>query len=171
MKIDEVCYSFEHAKLCRHMNWFINICIKTGNINVALTSCQKMPNAQKSALNDKHPGIARTLIMMANVIQHIDQEKAFEHYQEALPILQSITILDYQAIAKCREEMGNFCSIYGMLDEAFNAHQEAVNLYRQTLSSNHIDLACSLRNLGIIYRDMHNISEAKRCFNESLSIY
>jgi tetratricopeptide (TPR) repeat protein len=171
LEIEEACLPPDHPRLCQHANWIVDAYKKIDDIDTALKFCHKRLNAQKDALTENHPHVARTLVTTASILQDSNRKKAFEHYQEALSILQCTTIPDYQAISECLIAMGCLYSKCGMLDAALEAHLEAVNIYRQILPSDHVDLAHSLRNLGASYRDIDNISEAKQCFNDSLSIY
>ncbi|CAF4288537.1 unnamed protein product [Adineta steineri] len=67
--------------------------------------------------------------------------------------------------------MGYLYSNCDMTENALRCELKALELYRQTLSSEHINIANSLRNIGLDYENMNNLSEALRYFNESLSIY
>jgi tetratricopeptide (TPR) repeat protein len=171
LQMEEVCLPSDHIKIYQHANWIVNIYKKIGDTDTALMFCQKRLNTQKNTLGENHSDVARTLMMMASVLQQTDHNQAFEHYQQALSILKCTAIPNYQAISECLTAMGCFYSVCGMLNEALKAHLEAVDLNRHVLSNDHVDLAYSLRNLGASYRDMNNITEAKRYFNESLSIY
>ncbi len=60
---------------------------------------------------------------------------------------------------------------YDMVKDALRYELEALDLNRRVLSSDHINIARSLRNIGLLYERMNNLPEALRYFNESLSIY
>ncbi|CAF0953414.1 unnamed protein product [Adineta steineri] len=58
-----------------------------------------------------------------------------------------------------------------MREDALRYELKALELNRQILSSDHINIANRLRNIGLDYEEMNNLSEALRYFSESLSIY
>jgi tetratricopeptide (TPR) repeat protein len=60
---------------------------------------------------------------------------------------------------------------YDMMEDALRCQLKALELDRLTLSSDHTSIANSLRNIGLSYEQMNNLTEALRYFNESLSIY
>ncbi|CAF1009498.1 unnamed protein product [Adineta steineri] len=171
LNMDEQCLPFEHSNLSIHLGWIIDTYKKMNEIDKALDLCQQKLAIQKNRLGENHPRIARTLMIMANVINDDNPNEALQYYEQALSVLKNCTPLDHQVTSECLISMSCVYSNCDMRDDALRCDLKALEIDRQTLSSDHTNIANSLRNIGIDYEDMNNLSEALRYFNESLSIY
>ncbi|CAF3804600.1 unnamed protein product [Adineta steineri] len=171
LNMEEQCLPFEHSDLSIHLGWIVTIYKKMNEIRKALDLCQQKLLIQKTRLGENHLRIARTLMIMADLIEDNNRKKALKYYEQALSVLENCTPPDYQVTSECLISMGYLYSNCDMIENALRCELKALELYRQTLSSDHINIANSLRNIGLDYENMNNLSEALRYFNESLSIY
>ncbi|CAF1022381.1 unnamed protein product [Adineta steineri] len=171
LNMEEQCLPFEHSNLSDHLGWIIDTYKTMNEIDKALDLCQQKLVIQKSRLGENHPRIARTLKIMGDLIRDDNRNEALQYYEQALSVLENCTPSDYEFTSVCLTSMGCLYSKYDMNEDALRCDLKALELKRQILSSDHVDIANSLRNIGIDYRDMNNLSEALRYFNESLSIY
>ncbi|CAF1040709.1 unnamed protein product [Adineta steineri] len=140
-------------------------------IDKALDLCQQKLLIQNARLGENHPRIVRTLMIMADLIKDDNPDKALKYYEQALSVLKNCTLTDYQVTSECLTSMAYLYSKNDLIEDALQCQLKALELFRQTLSSDHTYIAISLRNLGLCYKKMNNLSEAYRYFNESLSIY
>ena len=171
LKMEEACLPFDHSRLCQHANWIVQIYAKMGDADAALMFCQRRLDSQKSRLGDHHSHVARVLTMMGSVLENRDLEKASAYYREALSIVQCSPITDHQTTFECLTAIGSWYTKCGMFREASEIYLEAVNLKRRVGSFDNLNLAYGLRNLGVSYLNMNDMAQARRCFQESLSIY
>ncbi|CAF1360620.1 unnamed protein product [Adineta steineri] len=171
LNMEEQCLPFEHSDLSIHLGWIITIYKKMNEICKALDLCQQKLLIQKTRLGENHPRIARTLMIIADLIEDNNRKKALKYYEQALSVLANCTTLDHQVTSRCLTSMGCLYSKYDMMEDSLRCHLKSLELDRQALSSDHINIARSLRNIGLDYENMNNLSEALRYFNESLSIY
>ncbi|CAF1144346.1 unnamed protein product [Adineta steineri] len=167
----EQCLPFEHSNLSIHLGSITGIYKKMNEIDRALDLCQQKLLIQKTRLCENHPRIARTLMIMANLITDNNPNEALEYYEQALSVLENCTPSDYQLNSTCLSSMSCLYSNYDMIEDALRCELKVLELNRQTLSSDHISIANSLRNIGLCYENMNNLFEALRYFSESLSIY
>ncbi|CAF0898778.1 unnamed protein product [Adineta steineri] len=171
LNMEEQCLPFDHSDLSIHLGWIIDTYKKMNEIDKALDLCQQKLVIQKTRLGENHPRIARTLMIMADLIEDKNQKKALEYYEQALSVLENCTPSDYRVTSKCLSSMAGLYSKYDMNEDALRCDLKALEIDRQTFSSDHTNIACSLKNIGLDYENMNNLSEALRYFNESLSIY
>ncbi|CAF1417907.1 unnamed protein product [Adineta steineri] len=171
LNMEEQCLPFEHPKLSIHLGWIIRVYKKMNEIDKALDLCQQKLLIQKTRLGENHPRIAQTLMIMADLIKDDNPNGALQYYEQALSVLENCIPSNYQVTSRCLTSMSCLYSNYDMIEDALRCNLKALELYRQTLSSDHINIANSLRNISINYKTMNNLSEALHYFNESLSIY
>ncbi|CAF0898740.1 unnamed protein product [Adineta steineri] len=171
LNMEEQCLPFDHSNLSSDLGSIIRIYKKINEIDKALDLCQQKLLVQRTRLGENHPRIARTLMIMADLIEDDNRNKALEYYEQALSVLENYTPSDYQLTSVCLTSMGCLYFKYDMNEDALRCDLKALELKRQTLSSDHINIANSLRNIGLCYERMNSLSEALRYYNESLSIY
>ncbi|CAF3797467.1 unnamed protein product [Rotaria sp. Silwood1] len=171
LTMEEQCLPFDHPKLSSDLYWIVDTYKKMGEHEKAIELCQNKLNIQQNRLGENHPRSARTLMIIANVLQKKDPNEAVKYYEKALSILENSTPPDYQTTSECLTCMTCLYGAYNMNEDALRCELKALDVNRTILSSDHIDIANNLRNIGISYREMNNPSEALRYFNESLSIY
>lgn len=171
LNMEEQCLPFDHSNLSNHLDWIIDTYKKVGQTQKALEFCQEKLTVQKNRLGEKHPRIARTLMIIASVHEDDDPNEALKYYEEALSILENYIPVDHQTISSCLTSMTCLYSKYNMNEDALKCELKALEVNRQILSADHIDIANNLRNIGISYAGMSNSTEALRYFNESLAIY
>ena len=110
-------------------------------------------------------------MIMGDLLKRKQPGEALKYYEQALTVLESATPPDYQTTSTCLSYMSRLYSDYNLNKDAIRCELKALDLYRRTLSSDHTDIANSLRNLGFYYEKMNTISEAFRHYNKSLLIY
>ncbi|CAF0934612.1 unnamed protein product [Adineta steineri] len=171
LNMDEQCLPFDHSDLSDHLGWIIDTYKTMNEIDKALYLCQQKLLIQKSRLGENHPRIAQALMIMADLIKDDNRNGALEYYEQALSVLENCTPLDHEVTSECLSAMAYLYSKRDMIEDALRCDLKALELFRQTLSSDHINIAISLRNIGLDYKRMNKLSEALRYFNESLLIY
>ncbi|CAF1240591.1 unnamed protein product [Adineta steineri] len=171
LNMEEQCLPFEHSKLSVHLGWIIRTYKKMNEIDKALDLCHQKLVIQKTRLGENHPRIAQTLMIMGDLFDDDNQNEALQYYEQALSVLENCTLSDYQLTSECLTSMAYLYSNNDMIEDAIRCQLKALELLRQTLPSDHINIANSLRLIGIDYENMNNLSEALRYCNESLSIY
>ncbi|CAF1349436.1 unnamed protein product [Adineta steineri] len=171
LNMEEQCLPFEHSDLSIHLGWVVGIYKTMDETDKALDLCQQKLLIQKTRLGENHPHIARTLMIMADLIKEDNPNEALKYYEQALSVLKNCTSSDYQVTSDCLTFMACLYFNYDMIEDALRCQLKALELYREALSSDHTEIANSLRNIGLLYEIMNNLSEALRYFNESLSIY
>ncbi|CAF0948433.1 unnamed protein product [Adineta steineri] len=142
LNMEEQCLPFEHSDLLNHLGWIIDTYKTMNEIGKGVDLCQQKLFIQKTRLGENHPRIAQTLMIMAGLIESDNSNEALQ-------------LSDYQVTC----------------EYALRCELKALELNRQTLPSDHINIANRLRNIGLDYEEMNNLSEALRYFSESLSIY
>ncbi|CAF1447691.1 unnamed protein product [Adineta steineri] len=171
LNMEEQCLPFEHSNLSIHLGSIIAIYKKMNEIDKALDLCQQKLLIQKTRLGENHPRIAQTLMIMANLIKDKNSDESLQYYEQALFILENCTPSDYQLTSECLTSMACLYSNYGKMEDALRCDLKALELNRQTLCSDHTNIANNLRNIGLCYEEMNNLSEALHYYNESLLIY
>jgi tetratricopeptide (TPR) repeat protein len=171
LKMDEQCLPFDHPNLSTHLDWIVDTYKQMNETDKALTFCQEKLDIQKNKLGESHPRIAQTLMTMAALLKDDNPNEALEYYQEALNILENATPPNHQTISDCLNCIGCLYDNYGMEEDGLQCELKSLDLNRRVLSSDHVNVASNLRNIGLYYEEMNNASEALRHFNESLSIY
>ena len=58
----------------------------------------------------------------------------------------------------------------GDLEKAKEYHEWALKIKKQQLGANHVDVAASYNNLGIVYRNTGVLEKAKECYQLALKI-
>jgi tetratricopeptide (TPR) repeat protein len=142
-----------------------------GHIEQGLEFCREKLHDQKNQLGKSHPCLARTLMIMGDIITDNNRDDALQYYKEALSILKHCTSSDHQTTSKCLTAM--MCLYYnsGNYKNALQYQLKALDYDRQILSSDHVFIANNLRNVGLCYEVMNHPSKALQYYNESLSIY
>ncbi|CAF4046149.1 unnamed protein product, partial [Adineta steineri] len=169
LNMEEQCLPFDHSNLSIHLGSILRIYKKMNEIDKALDLCQQKLVIQKSRLGENHPRIAQTLMIMADLIEDGNPNEALQYYEQALSVLENYKPSDYQLTSECLTSMACLYSKYDMMEDALRCDLKALEIDRQTLSSDHTYIANSLRNIGLCYERMNNLSEALRYFNDSLS--
>jgi tetratricopeptide (TPR) repeat protein len=136
-----------------------------------LKLCQEKLNIRKTQLGANHPCVAQILMIMADLLKRKRPTESLKYYEEALAILEVASPPDNQTTFTCLTDMSRLYNEHDMNKDAIRCELKALNLYRRTLSSDHTDIANSLRNLGFYYEKMNTTSEAFRHYTRSLSIY
>jgi tetratricopeptide (TPR) repeat protein len=171
LKMEEQCLPFDHPHLSTDLCGIVDTYKKMGEKEKGLEFCREKLNDQKNRLGENHPRFARILMIMASVYEDDNLNEALKYYEEALSILGNCIPPDHQTTTDCLTFMACLYSKYEMNTDALRCELKALDLARQTLFADHINIARDLRNIGISYEKMNNRSEALRYFNESLSIY
>ena len=167
----EQCLPFDHPNLSITFRLIISIYIKINQIDKGLEYCQEKLQEQMNRLGHEHISIGRTLNIMGDTLSSIDLNKSLEYYQQGLTIFLSSTPPEYQEAIMCLKNMGATNGENGKTEEAIECYFKALDLSRQSLSSEHIDLAEILGSIAYGYELMDNTTEAIRYYKQSLSIF
>jgi tetratricopeptide (TPR) repeat protein len=171
LKIEEQCLPYDHPNLISHLNWIVDTYKKTGETEKALKLCREKLNIHKKRLGMNHPCIAKILMIMASILKQNKPNEALNYYEEALSVLENATPSDLQTTSDCLTYMSCLYGECGLNKDALCCELKAFDLYHRTLPSDHVDIATNLRNVGHYYEKLSTMSEAFRCYNQSLSIY
>lgn len=171
LDMDEQCLPLGHPDRSIDLEMIVHIYKRMGEDEKALDVCRKKLNDQKSTLGETHSCIARTLITMADVLKEGNSNEAFNFYKEALAVLQQSSSSEPGLVSDCLSAISCLYWKREMIQDALQYELQALDLHRQTLSSEHIKIANSLRNIGLYYCYMHDSSAASHFLHESVSIY
>ncbi|UJR19231.1 hypothetical protein I4U23_022360 [Adineta vaga] len=171
LEMNEQCLPSDHPELSTNLNMIIEIYKKIGQTEKALNFCRTTLDKQRKTLGDIHSSIAETLISMGNILIEEKVNESFNYFKEALSILEQLRSSDTLLISQCLTWISCIYWKRNMIDDALQNQLRALNLNCQKLSNDHPKIANNLRNIGIFYRQINDLSGALRYFNESLSIY
>ncbi|UJR32336.1 hypothetical protein I4U23_019799 [Adineta vaga] len=169
--MEELCLPFNHPNLMIHFDLIINILKKVDQSNKAIELCEKKLSYLKTILGndyENHPRVARILVSIATMYEDENPKQADQHYQHALTILESKK--NEEILQTCLSPMTNFYWKCRMFDRALICQMKLLNLRRSTLSSNHNEIAYTLRGLARLYRAMNKPNDALHYFHQSLNI-
>ncbi|CAF1114810.1 unnamed protein product [Adineta steineri] len=124
----EQCLPFEHSNLSIHLGSITGIYKKMNEIDRALDLCQQKLLDQKTRLAENHPRIARTLMIMANLITDNNPNEALEYYEQALSVLENCTPSDYQLTSACLSSMSCLYSNYDMIEDALRCDRGCITM-------------------------------------------
>ncbi|CAF0861109.1 unnamed protein product [Rotaria sordida] len=170
-QIEEQCLSFNHSNLIIHFDKIINILKKKNQIEKAINLCQEKLLILKNIFGieyESNTRIVRILILIATLYEDKNPRESHQYYQHILEIFEHNKNEDIFQI--CLSTMINFYWKCRMFDRALICQMKLLNLRRSILSSNHHDIAYSLRDLARLYRVMNKSNEALQYFNQSLRI-
>jgi len=91
------------------------------------------------------------------------------HVQAVRLRLQSANIT-MGLVSRLYNQAGVYLNSQNRVSEALPLFEEALSIYRESLPSNHPDIASSLNNLAVLYQAQNLLSEAQPLFEEALSI-
>ncbi|CAF4104087.1 unnamed protein product, partial [Rotaria sp. Silwood2] len=170
-QIEEQYLCLSHPNLILHFDRIIDILKKKNQIEKAIELCKEKLLILKNILGieyESHLRIARILILIATLYEDKNPREAHQYYEQALEILEHNK--NEEIFQICLSTMINFYWKCRMFDRALMCQMKLLNLRRSTLSSNHLDVAYSLRDLARLYRAMNKSNEALQYFDQSLHI-
>ncbi|CAF0925630.1 unnamed protein product [Adineta steineri] len=171
LQIEEHCLPLNHKNLIIHFDLIVNLLKKTDQSNKAMELCQEKLLHLKHILGndyENHPRIAHIFVLIATIYEDENPKQADQHYQQALTILENKK--NEEILQTCLSPMTNFYWKCRMFDRALICQMKLLNIRRSTLSSNHNDIAYTLRGLARLYRAMNKSNEALHYFHQSLNI-
>ncbi|CAF4397413.1 unnamed protein product [Rotaria sordida] len=92
-------------------------------------------------------------------------KKAEEYYNEALSNLRQSTPIDHQPIAKCLTSLGRLQAIYKNFQPALPYLLEALTIYRQCSSLEHVNSADVCNIIALCYERLNQPAETLNYFN------
>lgn len=171
LTVEERCLPPDHPNLISHLDWIVDTYKKKNETDKGLKLCQEKVNLRKSQLGATHPCVAQILMIMGDLIKGKQPKEALKYYEEALSILERRTPPNYQIMCVCLTYMSGLYSKQDLTKDAIRCEMKVLELYRRTLSSDHVDIANSFRNLGLYSEKLNIVSDAFRFYNRSLAIY
>lgn len=171
LAVEERCLPPDHPNLISHLDWIIDTYKKKNETDKGVKLCQEKITLRKSQLGATHPCIAQILMIMADLLRRKQPKESLKYYEEALSILERRTPPDYQTMCICLTYMSGLYYERDLVKDAIRCEMKVLELYRRTLSSDHVDIANSFRNLGLYSEKVNVVSDAFRFYNRSLTIY
>ena len=171
LKMNEQCLPSDHPTLSSNLQSVINVYKKMNQIEKGLSFCQEKLVEQKNQLGENHLRVGRTLMIMSEIVGGKDLQTALLYAKEALPILENSMPPDLVATADCLQWIAALYGDNQMLEDALQCCLRALDIQRQALSSDHVDIAWNLYRIGDYLHELNKPFEALRYYNESLSIY
>lgn len=148
LKIDEQCLPADHPHLSKDIKNIAFIYLTNKKTEEALHFCREKLHDLKNNSEKSYTRIADILIIMGKVNEEIDFDEACRNYNEALSCLEKSIPVNQRATAKCLHSIGVLYGIYKKFDSALENLLKALDLYRQVLASDHIDIADICRFIG-----------------------
>ncbi|CAF3844178.1 unnamed protein product [Rotaria sordida] len=169
LNMDEKSLSNDHKNIQIDIQWIIDIYKKKGQLEKAFEFCQKKYQEKKTLLGEKHP---MTLsIFMTMIDLYDDPNVKINYYKQVLSLYENLIPPDPYGTIKCLDIMINFYIKSNAIQEALNYQIKMVDLQRQLLTNDHINLALSLQKLGQLYENLSKTNEAEKCYKESRIIF
>jgi tetratricopeptide (TPR) repeat protein len=140
-------------------------------IEKGLEFCREKLFDQKNRLDENHRCIARTLMIMGEVLENHNSNEALKTYEKALSILENCSSIDYETTSECLISIAHLCLNTGLVEQGLELAQTALDYNRRIFSSNNIVIAQNLTTIAKFYKQMKNSSKAFEYYNESLLIY
>ncbi|CAF1182553.1 unnamed protein product [Adineta ricciae] len=169
--MEEQCLPLNHPNLMVHFDLIVNLLKKKDQSRKALELCEEKLSTLKLILEndyEDHPRVARILVSIAAIYEDENPKQADQHYQHALSILENRK--HEEILQTCLSPMTNFYWKCRMFDRALICQMKLLQLRRSTLSSNHNEIAYTLRGLARLYRAMDKPDDALHYFHQSLNI-
>ncbi|CAF3709736.1 unnamed protein product [Rotaria sp. Silwood1] len=171
LEMEEQCLPLGHWRFAEHIGWIVHVHMKMDNRNEAEKLCQKESRHAKRTLGAAHPHAARMQMLMAELAEDNEPDQALRLYKKAVSILNVSTKPDDRSLVRCFLAMANLNNKRNNFRDALKYDKKAVLLASKCMPRDHVDMAFSLKNLGISYYAINNVQEARSCFSKSLSIY
>lgn len=170
LNIDEKCLSNDHENIKIDIQWIVDIYKKKDELKKAFEFCQKKFQEKIGLLGENHSMSLAILMIMIDVCDDIILKS--NYYKKALSIYENlIPPSDPYAIIRCLDAMVKFYFQNNEIQEALNYQIKIVDLEKQLLTDDHIDLALSLQRLGQLYEVVSKADEAEKCYAESRIIF
>ncbi|CAF2029183.1 unnamed protein product [Rotaria magnacalcarata] len=169
LNMDEKCLSNDHPNIQIDIQWIIDIYKKQEQFKKAFEFCQKKFLEKKNLLGENHPMTLTIFMMMIDLCEDFNVKS--NYYKHALSMHESLIPFDPHATIRCLDTMINFYYKTNAVEEALNYQIKMVDLERQVLTDDHINLALSLQRLGQIYETLSKTDEAKICYTESRTMF
>ena len=170
-------YQDEQAKLI--MSWVMN---NMGSCHRHMSQYDKAMECLSESLEWKRrlhgvnacsEGIALTISNMAGILLAIgDFEQAKARYDQALVMKRAIFGKDAEnsSLASTLHNYGNVSLQMGKFSQAMIYLNQALSMRRKFLGPKHLDVAKTLKVIGLAYLGMGESGKAKRHFEEALAI-
>ncbi|UJR12696.1 hypothetical protein I4U23_016870 [Adineta vaga] len=158
LEMDEKVLSSDHQYLSDHIEWVADIYKRKGEIERALEFCQEKLTDREKKLGKNHRAVAQTLHIMGVLLENNDDDRALEYYTQALSILETGASPDHLVAAKCLSKISLIYWRHSRIEQRIH-------------SPSHINIAISLRWIGLIYSEMANYPKALEYLNNGLKIY
>ncbi|CAB4003673.1 Nephrocystin-3 [Paramuricea clavata] len=100
--------------------------------------------------------------------RYCEYHLAVKFYNTNLQILGDSECHDYRSSTFI--ELGNSYTKIGDFDKAMDYHQRALEIQEKYLGPNHVDVAVSYNNIGLVYYDQGDLDQAKDCYQRALKI-
>ncbi|CAF4701377.1 unnamed protein product, partial [Rotaria sp. Silwood2] len=165
LNMDENCLSDDHKNILIDIQWIIDIYKKREEFKKAFEFCQKKFQEKKTSLGENHSMTLAIFMMMIDLCDN-PMDK-INYYKKALSLYENLIPSDPYGTIKCLDTMINFYLKSNEVQEALNYQIKMIDLERQLLIDDHINLALSLERLGKIYETLSKTGEAKKCYRES----
>jgi len=179
----EECFkaSIEELKICGYPNEILanifenlsKLLVEEGNYHRALDNIEEAIRLQESVqtnINASRTVEIAGLHLQAGKIHHSLHElgKASSSYRQAANMLKGE---DHPVVAQSLFNLALVYTKVNKLDDALQAHKQALHLKKLLFGSSHEEVADSLNHIGVVWASKGNKGEALRIFKESLRTY
>ncbi|CAF0775832.1 unnamed protein product [Adineta steineri] len=122
--------------------------------------------------NEDHPELVVCLNNIAIAYKNEKKyHKALEYHEKALTILEKHPLIHQSDIAILHNYIGIIQRHLGYFNLALEHYQYALEICKYSFSSSYIDIAKTLKNMGIVYEDKNELEQSLLCLKKAATIY
>ncbi len=162
-------FESEHAELATSLNSYALLHHYAGNYEVADGYYREALNMRQALFGDDHEDIARNLHELGNLLVHRGKyDESEKTLREGIAMRKRLGE-KHQDLGVLLSDLGGLLRIVDREEEAAAVLQEALDLQRLLYDEkNHPEIARTIRQLGIVKREMGAYDEAEKLMLESL---
>ena len=171
LKMQQHSLPLAHPNLCFTFNRIVSMYAELKQFDCGLKFCKEQLREQIQHLGENHISIAQTLTTMGNLVGAIDYTKALTYFQQALDISTLATPVDHMSAITCLKSMAMTYGQNELFEQSIEQSLKALELARQYLSAEHIELAEILHGIAYAYETLENFDQAISYYNQCSLIY
>ena len=162
----------EGADVAESLNNLGAVLQKLGRIGESEKLIREALEIRRGLFENDHPALATSLNNLGSVLfEQGAWEEAEDHFRESVEMGRRL--LRGQDHRELATRLGNLASVLsqlGRLDEAEVHYVEVSQMLQRLLGPEHIDVAWSLENLGVLYQNRRDYERAVDCYRRACQL-